>query len=74
MSVIFFINLSSDDTVSGAVLAGVKPVDQGPAVTARVGEGLAGVGLPDVGPSLDTEPAGTEQERLEVTQRLLDSF
>ena len=71
---IYFINLSSDDTVSGAVFPGVEPVDQGPAVTARVDEGLAGVCLPDVGPPPDTEPAGTEEERLEVTRRLLDSF
>ena len=60
----------SDNTVSGTVLPAVEPVDWGPAVTARVGEGLAGVWLPDVRPALDLELALTEQERLEVTQRL----
>ena len=60
----------SDATVSGTVFSGVEPVDWGPAVAARVSEGLAGVCLPDVGPPLEAEPAGSKQERLEVTHRL----
>ena len=61
----------SDQARPGAVPSGGEPVDRTSGVAAGVEEGLAGVGLPDVGPALETEAAVTELERRGVTGHTL---